>query len=237
MRRIALVTILAFGAWGLPCHADPGVWLSWDQCGSGLTNRPFSGPGVYRQVISGFDFAGMVRGYSVRLHVTSSNVYDAPSLVLPDAWRFDRPAGCQAEQLDVGSSAAACPALTEGQMSFAVSYDFDGFDLDITLLAAFDPVPAAPGAQYTLFALDYDHGRSAVGPRDPAEACGEAERRVCFVIRDASWTDANLVAHPMRFEPFMGISWQDDDFGCFYDLAVQPVPWTAAKQLYRAATR
>lgn len=232
MRKAALITILALSSWNAPCPADPSAVLSWDSCGSQQVDKPFSGPGVYRQVISGTGFAGIVRGYVVRLHITASNVYDWPSLVLPDAWRFDRPLGCQAERLEISLSSVPCPGFAASQPSFAVSYDYNGFDLDITLLAAFDPVQSDPSTGYTLFALDYDHARSAPGPRDPAEACGEAERRVCFVIRDARWTDANLVSHPIFFDPFFGLSWQDDGLSCFGDLAVQRMHWTAVKVLY-----
>ena len=76
-------------------------------------------------------------------------------------------------------------------------------------------------------------GGTFAGSHDPAAACGGAEQRVCFVIRDARWTDANLQFHPISFEPFFGVSWQDDGFSCFGDLPVQPSHWTALKVLYR----
>jgi hypothetical protein len=208
--------------------------VNWDSCHSMQANKPFAGPAVYGQVISGFGFGAAVRGYMIRLHITASNVYDSPSHVLPDAWRFDRPSGCQAERLTVSVPSASCPAMTTGPISFAVSYDYNGFDLDITLHAAFDPVQPDPNTRYALFALDYDHSRSASGPRDPAEACGGAERPVCFVIRDARWTDVNLQSHPIYSEPFLGVTWQDEYLlWCFGDLAVQRSPWTAIKTLYR----
>ena len=233
MRATSLLALLALLAWTAPGAADPFAALNWNRCESNPPNVSFAGPAVYRQVISGAGFGGTVRGYMVRLHVTAANVYDFPSIVLPDAWRFDRPGGCQAEHLAISIPSTPCPGLSPVQNSFAVSYDFNGFDLDITLHAAFDPVQPDPGTRYTLFALDFDHARSATGSHDPAAACGGAEQRVCFVIRDARWTDANLQFHPISFEPFFGVSWQDDGSSCFGDLPVQPSNWTALKALYR----
>ena len=207
--------------------------LSWGSCDSDQLEASFTGPGVYRQVISAVGFDAPVHGYSVRLRLTASNVYDWPTLVLPDAWRFDRPSGCQSEQLTVRTLDAACPSLGGDEVSFAVSYSFDGFDLEIWLLAGFPVLQPDPDTRYTLFALDFDHARSAPGPQDPAEACGGADERVCFVLRDARWNDPTMQSHPILFEPFFGASWEDGSDACFGDLAVQPSHWTAAKKLYR----
>lgn len=231
--RAMTLMLLALVGWSAAGAAAPSATLSWDDCDSQSKDRSFAGPGAYRQVVSAAGFEGVLRGYRIRLHLTASNVYDWPSLVLPDAWRFDRPDGCQAERLGIDTASDLCPGFAPGATSFAVSYDFDGFDLDITLLAAFAPVQPDPSLQYTLFALDWDHARSAPGPHDPAEACGNADQRICFVLRDAQWSDADLQSHPIAFEPFWGLSWQDSEGSCFWDLAVQPSHWTGVKTLYR----
>ena len=91
MRTTAAIALLALVSWCTPCAAVPYAMLKWDSCDSGEGNKPFAGPGVYREVISGAGFSAAVRGYMIRLHITAANVYDSPSLMLPDAWRFDRP--------------------------------------------------------------------------------------------------------------------------------------------------
>jgi hypothetical protein len=202
--------------------------VHWDDCNLWATNKQFTGSAVYRQVLSGWGYDAPMRGYSIRIRITSSNVYNLPYAPPADAWRFD-PAGCNAGRAAASTSVQSCAVLGTGT-SVVVTYD--GSAVRVTLTATHDVVDPLPNVTYVLGEIAYDHSASAVGPQDPG-MCGNADMPACFVIEAAEWYDAQNVAHPIQFELFSGVSWQDPNKGtCFYDLPVQPVPWTAVKRLY-----
>jgi|CXWL01.1.fsa_nt_gi hypothetical protein len=207
--------------------AAESVSLHWDDCNSFSTNKQFAGPAVYRQVLSGWGYDAPMRGYSIRMRITNSNVYNQPYAPPGEAWRFD-PAGCNAGRAAASTSVQSCPVLGTGT-SVVVTYD--GSAVRVTLTATHDVVDPLPNLTYVLGEIAYDHSASAVG-QNPG-LCGNAEVPACFVIEAAEWYDAENVAHPINFELFTGVSWQDPTQGhCFGDLPVQAVPWTAVKRLY-----
>lgn len=202
--------------------------LHWDDCTSWTANKQFAGPAGYRQVLSGWGYDVPLRGYSIRIRITSTNVYNQPYAPPAEAWRFD-PAGCNGGRAAASTSVQSCPVLGTGTSVVAT---YDGSAVRVTLTATHDVVDPLPNVIYVLGEIAYDHSASAVGPQNPG-MCGNAEVPACFAIEAAEWYDAENVAHPIDFEPFVGVSWQDPTMGhCFGDLPVQAVPWTAVKRLY-----
>src|SRR5262245_64985774 len=104
-----LLSGLVFAAaWLSPGRARAaGVTLHWDGCDSHVVDKSFTGPGTYRQVVSASGLDAPMRGYSVRIRATASNVYNVPREPPLDAWRFDA-AGCNAGGATVGAGAPPC---------------------------------------------------------------------------------------------------------------------------------
>ena len=125
-----------------------------------------------------------------------------------------------------------CPALASGSGQTSLDFEYEGFDVYVMFTATYDLVQPDSRSTYVLAQLESDHSASAPGPQNPPR-CGHAERHVCFVLRDAEWFDAQMTPHPMNFERFWGIAWQDLDFGCFGDLPVAPATWGGVRILYR----
>lgn len=213
--------------------ADPYASVHWDSCGSYQINKDFSGPDIYRQVVRGYGFQEPITGYTIRLHLQASNVYNYPSRPLPDAWRFD-PNGCQGNRLIAGAGGGGCPILGSGPRLNDVTFEESFGALDIILSVSHDLFVPSPETVYSLWVLNYDHSYSVAGPQEPGFACGDADAQVCFVIEDGDWYDAQSNPHPIRFECCWGISWQEEPgLGCFADLPVEPSTWGAIKSAYK----
>jgi len=229
MGRASLILLVVLVAGSSPASAVPFAQVRWDSCGSYEFNKPFQGPGTYHQVITGRGFQLPVLGHTIRLRATSSNVYGYPYRPIPDAWRFDSE-GCQAGRLELGAKPQPCPFLGSGVMAIAIEAEHDGFDLHILVSFSYEPTVPDPNVTYELGQLAYDHSRSAAGLQDPAIACGHADQEMCFVIEEASWADANGDSHPIGFEYFSGVSWQDPiGFFCFADVPVEPATWGGSR--------
>jgi len=229
MGRASLILLMVLVAGSSPASAVPFAQVRWDSCGSYEFNKPFQGPGTYHQVITGRGFQLPVLGHTIRLRATSSNVYGYPYRPIPDAWRFDSE-GCQAGRLELGAKPQPCPFLGSGVMAIAIEAEHDGFDLHILVSFSYEPTVPDPHVTYVLGELAYDHSRSAAGLQDPAIACGHADQEMCFVIEEASLADANGDSHPIGFEYFSGVSWQDPiGFFCFADVPVEPATWGGSR--------
>jgi hypothetical protein len=228
IRTFVLPGLVFAATWLAPGRGHAYLTLHWDACDSYAIDKSFTGPGVYRQIVSVWGLDAPMRGYSIRIRATMSNVYDQPYEPPADAWRFDA-AGCNAGGATAGAAVQPCPDLGSGA-SVAVTYD--GQAVYVTVSATHELFDPAPNVQYILGRIDYDHSGSAAGPHDPAVACGYAELPACFVIDQATWFDAQNVAHPLDFEFFSGVAWQGWGH-CFGDLPVQPAHWSVVKSLYK----
>lgn len=212
--------------------ADPYFEVHWDDCNSHEFNQEFAGPSTYRQVILAGGLDASLRSLTFMIRVTTTNIYNLPTLSTPNAWRFDSPAGCQAGRLAVSIEPVDCPVLPDPEPSFTVTPEVVGKDLVITFTRTFaEGVDADPETRYTLFVLDFDHTRSAAGQQDPATACGNVDQLVCFQAMNGTWTNVVSTRPLWASNLAGGISWQDHGW-CFVT-AVEPIQWSKVKALYR----
>ena len=208
--RPTLLALLLTAAAALPVPgellAQPVARLAWDHC-AGLpgasTAKAFSGPAVYRQVVSASGLAGPVRGFQVTLRLRSAGG-------VPDAWRLDA-AGCQAGRVAVATAAAskACPSLAGlSSIQTTITHDAASGSIDLRLSTTFATVEAGAGTNYTLFRLDHDLGAATAGPTVPGASCGGADQPVCFSIVEALWLDAAFVEHDLAIAGG-SVTWND----------------------------
>src|SRR5688572_18491052 len=196
MRRPSLALVLCFASSLVahPARAQPSVSLAWDACAGApgaAMEKSFSGPGVYRQVVSGTGFSGPVGGYEVVLRARAAGG-------LADAWRFDLE-GCQSGRAAIATAASskACPSLAgSSSLNTTFTYDPVSGSIDLRMTTTFAPVMAAAGTTYTLFRIDYDLGTATAGATEPGTSCGGAGQPVCFAIVDARWLDGAYTEEP-----------------------------------------
>lgn len=208
-------------------HADGALTLSWNSC-AWVQNLNFTGPGqIARAVVS---VSGETRSHK------GNRVIISIGTDLGNAWRFDAD-GCNVGQLAAGVAALnkACPAFAGGNVLPISSYQYD----EITGKALLDCINAydtkiPTGGLETLWVLDFNHLFSDTGVQDPALACGNAERPVCFHIVGNEHLDPNLVVTTFNVANEY-ITWQDagNTTGCPGPTQNENSTWGRVKGLYR----
>jgi hypothetical protein len=234
--RILVSLFLLAGVTSVASAQVGQVYLFWDVCapgGAASVNKDFVGPVIYKQVVSVLGAEEISQGWEVSISI------GAGGAGYPDAWRFDAlPLGCNGGQLSATSAALskACPALEGGRPLFLTQFAYDaGTDKALLqMFNAYDPFDPVATTPYTLAQLNYNHAFSVVGPADPAQACGHAERPMCFHIVRSGYLNAQNTVVPLPVGQEF-VTWQDpaNTLRCPGATASVPSTWGQIKNVYR----
>jgi hypothetical protein len=232
-RLLTLFAVAALVAVAVsPANAGNGVLrLSWDDCDPLVLNKNWSGPNLYKLVLS-------VTAADVENQGHRSQVLVGPNV--PEAWRFDA-AGCNTGQLTVSHNALSkeCLAFQGNQPLGLSQYSYDGVTGRATLdiANAYDPfLPLAPD-RYTVWQATFDHAFSAPGDEDPVLFCRFAAQPLCFVlltpITEVLLVDGTKQAFDGADSEW--VSWEDpgNELGCPLPTQNNTTTWGKVKGLYR----
>jgi hypothetical protein len=165
---LALLAVVAVSAQ----DAFAGCYtLSWNSCTPQVADKAFTGPAIYKLVIS-------ATGLGVPNIGHDSNLLIGPAA--PDAWRFDD-AGCQTgSQIAISGAAFAktCPTILGGAPLPITQYGYDPVSkfCALRLAVAYNDVTPVAATRYTLWQVSFDHTYSVAGPGAPGETCGGANQ-------------------------------------------------------------
>ena len=240
MRKL-LTGILAVGlcvAAGSASAQVPDVRMSWDNCDPIVLNKDFAGPATYTIVISGDGFDGTFQGNEFQVTLAS---YDFSTTALVDAWGFDA-IGCQGGGQFNATTAAlskACPQFQGARPLPLAQFTLNDLRDPINTARiqgfnAFDPFIAVGATRYTMWQLQFNHAFSVAGPSDPAVACGNADKPVCFISRSFGVLDATNTVIPVVRENSV-VTWNDptNPGGRCPATPVLPTTWGQIKNTYR----
>lgn len=231
-RRALAPAVIVLGCSTTTVHADPSGRYSWDQCDPVVTNKNWTGPGTYVQVISAL---GLVPGItSIQVRVVTGYVQDA--------WYFSDNfvAGCQPQsRLAFSSTGTDCAAAPVTQFVYQRMYTLtpsgsNGFMLDMALNPNFAPDPAV---RYAIARLAFDHSHSVAGYAPPVSGnCGSADVEVCFAISGFYFTGPPS-GGSLPFDSDY-LTWQDFNAThtsrpCPAAVPARPATWGQIKGQYR----
>lgn len=236
MLALAALTVAA----AVPAEAQVvkgSVRISWDNCDPIVVNKDFTGPGqVARLIGSVTNVNDPHRGYRIRVGIRGG------STPLGDAWRFDA-TQCNAGQasLNTAGLSKTCAAFQGGApvpvllYGYEVPGDNEPNSATLDVLNAYNSVlgPFNPADRLTLFQVSFDHAFSATGPRDPAVACGYAERSLCISMRGTEWLNPDLSSDQFGIENEQ-LGWNNADpvTNCT-SVQLEATTWGRVKGLYR----
>jgi len=199
MRAIALALIAG------PARAQGAITLQWDTCAgtSSPLNQDWSGPRVYRLVVSAKGIRAPLSAYEVVLVLRGGaavdpdicqTIYDG---TLPPAWAFET-GGCESQGVSVrflSQHGAPCSDL-----GLAAPLTLTGYEtltniptarrLEIAV-AASTPVTPDPAKTYLLAVIDFDMSFATVAGDSTAGFCAGANDPACWLVQGASYLDAS----------------------------------------------
>ncbi len=198
---------------------QPNLRLGWDTCDPYVRDKVFSGPAMYRLVMSVNNVTGSYSGYDF-------TVGFGP--MVPDAWRFDA-GGCQGDGNATYSTTGTktCPSL---QGSGPLAITFFGYDqilktASLRLANTFNEFPADPATRYTLWVLDFNHAMSVVGPTTPGSCGGADDAMSIDVVKSEMLLTAGDLVHPLLDEAHA--KWNGNP------TPTVPTTWSRVKGMYR----
>jgi hypothetical protein len=169
MKYLALLLVALLLA-AAPTVADAQyVRLSWGTCDPQVADTTFSGPGIYKLVVSAIGVDGTLIGHDSKITIGPG---------IQDAWRFDD-GGCQGgERLAITSNGLSktCPPL-RGTNPLAITlygYDAGTHTVELRLALVFDEFSASADTRYTLWQLTFDHTYSVAGADSEVATCDNA---------------------------------------------------------------
>ena len=208
-------------------HADGALTLSWNSC-AWVQNLQFTGPGqVANLVVSVLGETRPVKGGRIQISIGTN---------LGNAWRFDA-AGCNVGQVSLNTAGLnkACGAFQGTNPLPIFNYSYD----EITGKALLDALNAydqrtPTGVVETMYQFPFNHLFSDAGPQDPALACGDAERPVCFHIVYTEHLNPDLTTGTYNLANEW-TTWQDPANGtlCPGPTQNENSTWGRVKGLYR----
>jgi hypothetical protein len=198
--------------------------LSWNTCTPQVADQAFTGPTVYKLVLSATGLSAQNLGHDTNLLIGPA---------VPDAWRFDDP-GCQTgSQLSIAGSGLSktCPSILGGAPLPITQYGYDPVSkfCALRLAVAYNDITPVAATRYTLWQLSFNHLYSVVGPTNPGVDCGGADQGLAF---DPEFVQIAQSTGSLNFlQPCPGnarCTWQGGP-------AVPTVPasWGKVKGLYR----
>ena len=238
---VAVLCAVAPAGWA----QTPNLRLSWGTCSPQVQNANFAAA-TFNMVVSARNLTAADANVG-----TDVTVYVGPNV--PEAWRFDD-AGCQTGSQITFNPAAlskACPVM-KGANSLTITnaaYDPAGTAgprLNIRLAITYDTFTPAPGTEYTLWQVGFNHAFSAAGTDADPNTCDQGDLPQCIgATKGVSTTDPQtnpsiLLAATGIPVPFLYAS-PDDEFLTWNSIAAggcNPVPalpatWGKVKGLYR----
>jgi hypothetical protein len=233
-RALSAVLLPALGVTSLlivPAHAMPIARVSWDDCDPVVTNKSWSGPGTYVQVVSAVGLAPGLQAVGLGFVMGG----------LTDAWwfsddQFDH--GCHPPaDLAMSSTGTGCAAAPVTQFTFepylGLTNPFvGGYSVFVYFDANFAPDPAV---RYTLVRLAFDHSNSVAGPSTPGH-CGSADVPKCFALVGSYYSGLPNPTGLVFDSDYL--TWQDfnDSHGerpCPLAVPARATTWGQIKGMYR----
>jgi len=235
--------ILAFLLPAFALGSNGTAALTWEAC-DGPVAKSTTAPEISSLLVSVSGATQPIMAYQFRVIFG-----DAHSLV-PDAWRFDFPVGCQAQNFvelhtePWGAIAGACPAWPDTSAPiFIADLNFTPIDEPYATTTMrfwiaktwtsqeLTPAPD-PAARYFLGAARFNHRYSVGGPTVEG-TCGGYDTPMCFKLIRATWLDASLNEYS-----FSGggqtITFNDPtNGGSCAGTPVQPTTWGQIRSQYR----
>jgi len=174
---IAITVLMATTCWA----QNPKAVVSWGGlCPTRVKNMDFTGPAVYSLWVGAKNLttgdANVGTDMALRLGPT-----------IADAWRFDSP-GCQGESVFVNvqytANTKSCPVM-KGTFPLKLTnlqYDPGTQTLEIRLVSSYDAFTPAPGVNYTLWNIYFNHAHSVAGVDGDPSTCDNADRQMTIAM-------------------------------------------------------
>jgi len=218
---LALLAVVAGAA-----HAQGGCYtLSWNSCTPQVADQAFTGPAIYKLVLSATSVDKPNVGHD-------SNIVIGPNV--PDAWRFDD-AGCQTgSQMALSNNAfnKACPSM-KGTNSLTITnfgYDPGSKIAALRLAITYDNLlTIVPATRYTLWVMSFDHTYSVAGAGTPGVDCGNADQGLAFNVEFCQMLQVDGFANFIQACPGNApCTWAGGP-----QVPTVPASWGRVKGLYR----
>lgn len=218
----------------------PQLRLSWGTCSPQVINADFAAS-TFNLVVSTRNLTAADANVG-----TDLTLFVGPNV--PEAWRFDD-AGCQTGSQIVFSAAAlskACPVM-KGANSLTITnaaYDAAGVAgprLNIRLAITYDTFTPAPGTEYTLWQVAFNHTFSTAGTDADPNTCDNGSLPQCIgaTLGTDPVNPSILLAATGIPVPFLYalptdqyVTW-NSAVGCPGSVPALPATWGKVKGLYR----
>jgi len=229
-----LLLVLLFCCSASSAFAFPSLRLSWDDCSVISPNKSWSGPGMYRLVVSGTGFTDHYKFVQVGIGFYPRRVVPAWDFSTVDYWGGTP---CHsASLLTVGPGTGTCPSfpatLVTGRMEEGslTQPGWTGLGMYANLDPSFTPVAAT---RYTLFQIDFDHSQSLEGVQ-PYPACGSVELPMCLVVAFKQ-LNTTTITGALWADEVAYATWQDpsNSLGCPGATAAVARTWGSIRGMYR----
>jgi len=214
--------------------ATPSVRYSWDDCSPIVTNKNWSGPGTYVQVLAAVGLEPGVQSMTFGIGVG----------VVRDAWSFSDSRGdyfCQPySRFALSTSGTGCAAAPLTSFSFehgiGITDPRHGYKLSVNFDPGFVPDPAV---RYTVARLAFDHSHSVAGFAAPGSGnCGQVDEGECFALGYATYSGGGPGGELPLESDFL--TWQDFNANlypgarpCPAAVPTRSATWGAIKSQYR----
>jgi hypothetical protein len=231
--------------------AQGAITLQWNTCAgaSSPLNQDWSGPKVYRLVVSARGIQAPLTAYQVTLLLRGGASVD-PNLChaiydgsLPPAWAFET-GGCESQGVSVrylsqhGAPCADLGLITPLTLtSYSTLTNLPTARRLQLVAAGSTPVAPDPAKAYLLAAIDFDMSFATVAGDSTAGACPGANDPACWLVESASFLDSS--GSEINFAIANGFAlWNDPTNSAMCPFAIDCLPahsatWGQIKSRYR----